>query len=133
MDLSPNSFLRNYLCQAFVQPKYDSFRRWYFANHNEEQLQNIKNLYYVSLKETNNLQSFPKWYYQYVRYYNFQPEDQIYILSEIKKDWITTSGKVIQSIHPPPQNLELAPGNNSTESKPLTISPYIEILESKNY
>ena len=134
MDLSPNSFLRKYLCQDFVQPKYDSFRKWYFANHNKEQLQKIKTLYYSSLQATKTLESFPKWYYQYVKFYNFlQTEDQLNVLAEIKKDWITTSGKVIQSIHPPPQTLELAPRNHSTDSKPLNITPYTELPESKNY
>lgn len=107
-----------------MQEQYQDFRQWYFQVHTSDQLQDYKNQYYQYLQEIQSLISFPYW----VSNLKSHSEQNLNVLTAFRKDWITTDGQIIQSVHPPSQSLSLAPDNK--DNPPLLISPFGEISEN---
>lgn len=86
MDFSPNSKIRQCLNQEFLQDKYQNFRNWYFKNHDDKRLADIKTKYYTYLNKKQCILSFIKWYYDFLLKSEFYTESQLNVLTGIQKD-----------------------------------------------
>ena len=90
---------RNEINKEFNQPKYKIFRDWFFRSYTKEQTLEFKELFYKCLEENKIIIPFVDWF--------FRTQDnfpQINMINNYYKNWQTTHGPTITSLHPPLEN-----------------------------
>ena len=90
---------RNEINKEFNQPKYKIFKDWFFKSYTKEQTLEFKELFYKCLRENKIIIPFVDWF--------FSTQDNfphINMINNYYKNWQTTHGPTITSLHPPLEN-----------------------------
>ncbi|PIA24762.1 hypothetical protein AQUCO_35200002v1 [Aquilegia coerulea] len=101
-------------------PKYNTFRKWYKDQYDDEQHEFLKENYYRYLNDTKSIIPFAHYVLRWDRTL------EIGVIQEFFNNWTTTEGKNIKTIYPPTQPLKLI-----NESSTLETVAYIQPSDNK--
>lgn len=86
--------IRVQINKEFNQDKYRDFRNWYFSNHSDEELKDLKNQFYTWINVHQKVIPFD------FNHSSFQ-NPSISLIENFYKSWKKENGDIIKAVHRP--------------------------------